>query len=306
MLKKITHNKITWTNISKPTEDEIRALKKKHTFHELDIEDLRSNIQRPKAEVRSRYRFLILRFPVFSRETFQLKMVELDIFWGKNYLITVHHEKLPRLSGLFKSAVKKSNVRRSLFEKDVNYLVYKIIDLLTISFFPIMDRIGYFIDDLDRNFNRMKGIRSIEKISILRRNIIFTQTALRPMKRIFGEFEENLQDDRKPQGEMAAYWGALTDDIDKLIDSAEDYQELIEGLYNSIDTLMTFRLNNTIKVLTQFSVIMLPLTFITGFYGMNINLPLQDTSSFLAFFIVSLIMGGVIGAMLLYFKIKNF
>lgn len=103
---------------------------------------------------------------------------------------------------------------------------------------------------------------------------------------------------------MDIYWGDIGDYVVKLLDMAEDYQELIEGLYSSIDTLLTFRTNNIMKTLTIFNVIMLPLTFITSFYGMNIRLPFMDWP------FASLVIGGVMflitGAMILYFRMRRF
>ena len=85
---------------------------------------------------------------------------------------------------------------------------------------------------------------------------------------------------------------------------AEDYQELLEGLYSSIDTLLTYRTNNIIKTLTIFSVIMLPLSFITGFFGMNLKLPFENLS--FGVIIVSIVMAVIALAMLIFFKIRKF
>jgi magnesium transporter len=162
------------------------------------------------------------------------------------------------------------------------------------------------IDYLDNNFHRMKASAIIERISTLRRNIIFLQTALRPQRGIFSIFENQLADQEKL--ELDVYWGDIGDYLGKLIDTAEDSQELIEGLYSSIDTLLTFRTNNIMKTLTLFSVIMMPLSLITGFFGMNIKLPFQEwlPQSFAAVGVISTIMIVIAVAMIIYFRVRKF
>ena len=76
---------------------------------------------------------------------------------------------------------------------------------------------------------------------------------------------------------MDAYWGNIGDFLGKMMDMAEDDQELLEGLYSSIDTLLTFRTNKIMKILAMITVISLPLTTISGFYGMNVPLPFQNS-----------------------------
>jgi len=99
---------------------------------------------------------------------------------------------------------------------------------------------------------------------------------------------------------MEEYWGNILDYNQKMWDMAEDYQELIEGLSKTFDSLQTNRINDIMKTLTFFSAIMLPLTVITGFYGMNIGLPFQNDSR--SFLIIIAMMMLVAVAMLFYFR----
>jgi magnesium transporter len=102
---------------------------------------------------------------------------------------------------------------------------------------------------------------------------------------------------------MEDYWGNILDYNQKMWDLAEDYQELIEGLSKTFDSLQTNRINDIMKTLTFFSAIMLPLTVITGFYGMNIGLPFQNHP--LSFIIIIVFMMIISFGMLLYFRRKK-
>lgn len=106
-------------------------------------------------------------------------------------------------------------------------------------------------------------------------------------------FAENMED----------YWGNILDYYQKMWDMTEDYEELIEGLSKTFDSLQTNKINEIIKVLTLISSILLPLTFITGLYGMNVGLPFQNESR--AFWIVVIAMVIIVFTMVLFFKKKK-
>jgi magnesium transporter len=237
---------------------------------------------------------------------------EIDIFWGRNYIITVHTKNLnapkhlARIDKIFRELRNDKIKLNNYFSKGPDYLLYKLLNEMVLMIFSLMYNISSEIDYLDTNYDKLKASNVIERMSALRRNIIFLQTSLKPQKSIFSIFENQLIDQEKK--DMDIYWGDIGDHIGKLLDMAEDYQELIEGLYSSIDMLLTFKMNNIMKTLTLFSVIMLPLTFITGFYGMNIKLPFQEAfgKSLVAAGLVTGIMVIISVVMLIFFRIRRF
>ena len=302
MIEEIKKKNLKWINITNPTSQDLEYLEKQYKFHALDLDDCRSKVQRPKFEDYDDYKFLVFHFPVMKQIEYRLTMEEVDIFWGKNYIITLHSSGLTKINEIFNNIKNNKTVIDKYLSKDSDYLLYQIIHDLVITIFPIMNRISKEIDIIDNSFDKLKPIKLIERISALRRNIIFLQKSFKPHKNIFSIFEIKLEN-QEEKG-MDIYWGDIGDYINKLMDMAEDYQELLEGLYSSIDTLLTYRTNNIIKTLTIFSVIMLPLSFITGFFGMNLNLPLANLP--FAAGVVSFIMLIIALAMLIFFKIRKF
>lgn len=308
MREELNHNNLKWLNITSPTPEFLEKIKNEHNFHDLDMEDCKSKVQRPKLEEYDDYKFLVLQFPVENNQNYRLRIEEVDIFLGNNFLITIQNNSLKKITDIFKRIKNDKDVQKKYFSFGSNYLLYKILQELVLGIFPIMTKIGTEIDILDNIFEKIKPNKLIERISALRRNIIFLQTSLKPQRSIFLLFE-NTQDEKSANEEMDIYWGDIGDGLGKILDMAEDYQELIEGLYSSIDTLLSYRINSIMKTLTIFSVIMLPLTFITSFYGMNIALPLQKRfgeSSLLTVGILSGIMIAIAVVMWLYFKIRRF
>ena len=275
MLEILSNEKMTWIDIVNATSEDLNYLRKSYNFHDLDFDDCLTKVQRPKMEEYDDYRFVVLHFPVVldkgKSKRFQIE--ELDFFWGKDFLITVRSSNLNRVSETFEQLRNIESKFNKYFSQGVDYLLYKLLHKLVKQIEPIMKQISCDIDWIDVNYDKKKAESVIEKISELRRNIIFLQSALKPQLNIFAVFEKTKDQQEK---NMGVYWGDIGDSLVEFIDMAEDDQELLEGLYSSIDTLLTYRTNKIMKILATITVISLPLTAISGFYGMNVALPFQD------------------------------
>jgi len=180
-------------------------------------------------------------------------------------------------------------------------MLYRIMEKLMNSSLNLMRRLGLELDRINEDLFSKRAQKTILQISITRKNIILINTVFKPQLPLFHKFEsgqiagfaENMED----------YWGNILDYNQKMWDMAEDYQELIEGLSKTFDSLQTNRINEIMKILTFFSAIMLPLTVITGFYGMNIGLPFQNEPQ--SYMIIIAMMGIVAVLMLFYFRRRN-
>ena len=128
-------------------------------------------------------------------------------------------------------------------------------------------------------------------------------TINKPQLRLFQKFEAGVIKGFEAGDDMEDYWGNILDEYSKNWDLIEDYGELIAGLSTTFDSLQANKINEIMKVLTFFSSIMLPLTFITGLYGMNIGLPLQGQPY--AFLVVVGVLLLIVLGLLAYFKKKN-
>ena len=165
----------------------------------------------------------------------------------------------------------------------------------------IIRKIGDEVDDVNRVLFDIKAERTIENISVIRKNIILLNTIFKPQLPLFSRFEsgqiEGFADN------MEDYWGNILDYYKQMWDLTEDYAELIEGLSQTFDSLQANRTNEIIKILTLISSMLLPLTFLTGLYGMNVNLPLQDDPR--SFWIVIGAMVVIVVSMYALFKRKR-
>ena len=288
---------LRWHHFVSPSEEDLQYLKENFHFHPLDIEDCRSTNQRPKIDIYDDYYFIILHFPSFDIHNRFLTIKEVKFFWGEDYVISIDQAHWV-VSEMFDDAKKRINNKEEIEIGTSDTMLYRILEKLMNSSLNLMRRLGLELDRINEDLFSKRAQRTILHISITRKNIILINTVFKPQLPLFHKFEsgqiagfaENMEN----------YWGNILDYNQKMWDMAEDYQEMIEGLAKTFDSLQTNRINEIMKILTFFSAILLPLTFITGLFGMNIGLPLQnDPRSFII--IIGLMMLIVI-TMLFYFR----
>lgn len=301
MIENIHNNALTWYHIVNPTDSDINFLQENFNFHPLDLEDLRSKTQRPKLDEYDDYYFLILHFPIFDKANRFIKTSEIKVFWGKNYIITIGNSHWI-VRNLFNSTKENDQIKEEMMSKSSDILFYEILDRLLIDSFTFVTRLGEEVEKINTELFRKKAERTIERISITRRNIIMLDTIFKPQLRLFHKFESGGVRGFAP--DMEEYWGDILDKYQKIWDLTEDYKEIVEGLSKTFDSLQTNRTNEIMKVLTLISSILLPLTLIASIYGMNIVLPYQHHPY--AFWLVAASMGVIVIGLIFYFKRKNY
>lgn len=300
-IKSVQHGNITWIDITHPGEAEIEWLRRHYDFHPLHLDDMLSKIQRPKIDDTDEYTFLVLHFPVYSKLIRVTTPSEVDIFVGPNYMITAHSGALKPLVRLFKQCQEDPSARAAAMGRSTGYLLYLGIDRLVDYCFPILNKINTNIEQVEDEIFEEQVRRTVFEISVIRRDVIAFRRIIKPLIPVISSLERK----QRPflHEDMEEYFGDIADHLSKIWDTLEDYKEVIEGLSDTINSLTSNRINEIIKVLTMISVILLPLTLISGIYGMNIGLPAQDHP--MAFEIVVGTMILVIGGMLGFFKWKK-
>jgi magnesium transporter len=154
---------------------------------------------------------------------------------------------------------------------------------------------------LNKELFGSKQVRIIERISVTRKNIITINTIFKPQLRMFHSFETGQIRGFGDVEFMEDYWGNILDYYQKVWDMTEDHEDLIEGLSKTFDSMQTNKTNEIMKMLTLLSSIILPLTFITGLFGMNVAFPFI-TSTKVAFWIIIGVMLVVSVALIYFFK----
>ncbi|QQR84184.1 magnesium transporter CorA family protein [Candidatus Peregrinibacteria bacterium] len=268
----ISHKNIEWIDISNPTEEDILELKKNYKFHELDLEDCLSGSQRPKIDEYSRYLFIILQFPYYRRRTHHLSTEHLRIFIGQDYLITVHNDHLSPIKHIFEECTESPTTRKRIFGDSTGYLLYSVISALFTASFSIIDQIQVNLKKMEMEIFEGAYIKDkLFDIMTLKKNIIMMRQILLPQRSVIATLEHKQK--RFLPDHLEVYFDDVVDKIETQWNILETQKEVIEALEDTNESLLSHNINNTIRTLTVFSAIMLPLTVLTGLFGMNVKLP---------------------------------
>jgi magnesium transporter len=298
MFEVVKIGNIKWYHAHVPSEENIEFLTDNFHFHPLDIEDLRGINQRSKIDIYDDYYFLILHFPYLDKSQTFVRTQEVKIFWGEDFIITIGKTHWI-VSETFEEAKNTTDDENGAFQIGTSdALLYTILERLMHESLTLVKRLGAVVELISRQMFEKRAERTIELMSVTRKNLILLNTIFKPQLRLFQMFEsgeiegyaENMED----------YWGNILDYYQKVWDSTEDYDELIAGLSKTFDSLLSNRTNEIMKMLTLISSIILPLTFITGLYGMNVDLPFQNDPR--SFWIIFGVMLAVVGLMIFIFK----
>jgi magnesium transporter len=260
-----------WVDMENPPEADDRAvLADIFNFHPLVIEDCRAERHHPKAEEFPDYAYFIMHGVTAETDSERFITIELDFFLGRNYVVTYHHEVFRSINSV------KQNVRSSPItcQRGPAYLLYKILDQLIDYYTPVLDDFDDRINQLEDKIFTLKNPDNsiLEDIQNLKRSILrlrrISQKQLNILYRI-SHAEFKIVDQ-----EMLPFFRDIYDHLVRITDLSENYRDLIGGALDSYLSVVSNRTNDIMKVLTIFSAIMLPLTFIAGLYGMNFdNLP---------------------------------
>jgi len=285
MIETIQYQSIKWLQITNPSEDDYRYLLEDYQFHPLDIEDCRGSNQRPKLDEYDDYYFLILHFPYFDKGNKFIRIREVKIFWGKDYIITIgkSHWVVKKLFEEMQEDLHDEDEDAQAKFASSDILLYTILDRLMLETYTLIMRIGAEVDLINYDIFNKKARSIIELISVTRRNIIMLNTSFKPQLRVLHMFEGGaIKGFVDPEVlDMEDYWGNILDQYQKMFDSIEDYGELVEGLSSTFDSLQTNRTNDIMRLLTIFNAVLLPLTVVTGIFGMNLDFPfITNVSAF--------------------------
>ena len=262
---------LRWINIERPRQIDRAWLEEHFDFHPLDYEDVYSRNQRPKVDEYDGYLFVVLHFPVFDKRVNRLNAAEVDIFVGPDFLITLPNEPLQPLEYLFERCRANEDVREDLFSKGAGYLLYKVVDACVDASFPMLRKMGLKLERLEQAiFDEEANREIVRDLSNAKQEIINFRKIVRPQRAALKDLERTK---RYVTGELDIYFDDINDASERVWDMLENFKEVIEGLEATNESVLSHHLNDVLRVLTAFSVIMLPLTLIARPSGMNIGVP---------------------------------
>jgi magnesium transporter len=269
---------LTWIHLNAPRPDEAAELAERFGWHVLDLEDVLSKRQRPKIDEYPEYLFIVLHFPVYDKAAKRLNAAELDAFIGPNYLVTLPTVELLPVTRLFRRSEEDSELRHNLFSRGSGYLLYHVLDDLFDYCFPILDKIGHKLDSIEDEMFEGRSEEVVRDISNVKQEIISYRKIIKPERSTLRGLERYTER-YLPEELVDVYFNDIVDAAERIWDLLDNYKEVVEALEDTNESVISHRQNDVLRILTVFSVILLPLTLITGIFGMNVHFPGFDTST---------------------------
>jgi|ERR1043166_8834776 magnesium transporter len=289
---------VVWVNMNQPTKVDEDVLLNVFQFHPLTVEDCRENRHYPKVEEFPGYLYLIVHGVRADTSPDHFNTIELDAFLGPNYVITYHHDEFRSIENV-KQLIRTSPIA---CQRGAPFLLHQILDQIVDYYSPVLDDFDERIDELEATIFSLKTPNNsiLEEIMDLKRGVLRLRRISAKQREVMlrmsrGEFQ--LID-----AQMLPFYRDVHDHIVRVTDLAESYRDLISGTLEAYLSVVSNRMNEIMKVLTIFSAIMLPLTFIAGVYGMNFdNMP--ELHSRYGYYTVWIIMSVVaVGMLGLFWK----
>jgi magnesium transporter len=294
---------LTWIHSDSPDSFNAGMLAGRFGWHPLDVEDVLSKRQRPKIDeyADDGYLFGVLHFPVYDRSIQRLNAAELDFFIGPDYLVTLPTVELLPVTRLFRRCEEDEAFRDQLFSKGSGRLLYEVLDDLFDYCFPILDKIGHKLDSLEDDVFEGRSEEVVRDISNVKQEIISYRKIIKPERSTLRVLERYVE--RFLPEELELYFDDVVDATERIWDILDNYKEVVEALEDTNESVISHRQNDVLRLLTVFSVVLLPLTLITGFFGMNVKFPGFDTVW--AFWLIFLGMVVTLLGVLAFFRYKR-
>jgi magnesium transporter len=294
---------LTWINLEKPDPEAVNELRERFGWHPLDVEDVLSKRQRPKVDDYGDegYLFGVLHFPAYDKAIQRLNAGELDFFLGSDYLVTIPNVELLPVTRLFRRCEADERFREDLFTKGSGRLLYEVLDDLYDYCFPILDKIAHKLDVIEDDIDELRSEEIVSDISKAKQEIISYRKIVKPQRPALRLLERHIE--RFLPENLELYFDDLVDASERIWDQLDNFKEVVEALEDTNESVISHRQNDVLRILTVFSVVLLPLTLISGIFGMNVMFPGEGTHE--AFWVIVGLMIAVIAAMVGFFKYKR-
>lgn len=340
-IQTVNFKDVSFVSVVNPGTLELKYLKNNFGFNSLHLDDYLFKTQITKIETFKDYTLLVLDFPFFSPSGYPAQKTEekaksglggilniptmslgsmpfpqflpsekkrrifssqIDFFIGADYVVILHDGTLPPITYIFSECQKTLRNREEYMGEGPVFLAYRIIDALVDACFPVINEISSTIDRIDRELEERQSENTIEDISTTRRNIVVFHTIIKPILPLFKQLEEGQH--KQLNGKMQPFWGNVFDHSEKIMERIEDSRELIEGISESNESLLSYRNNELVKFFTIITSVSFPFIIVNNLYSMNVvGLPFAQHYGIVWILFGVIFVSGIF--ILIYFKIRK-
>jgi magnesium transporter len=286
-----------WLDLTAPSDDDLGKLHDLFGFHPLALEDSGEFGQRPKLDNYVDYIFLVF-YGAWRHSVDDPKPLrEVHLFLSGKYLITLHRDPLPVLDQ------QREQLEGRVLHSE-QFLLYRVLDALTDSFFPVLAEMDDEIDELEAAVLLRPDDHQLERLFSLKRQLVAMRKVVTPQRDLFARSVDQIAALSGLKLDERDYFRDVYDHLIRISDLIDSYRDLLSGATDLYLSTVSNRQNDVMKQLTVIATIFLPLSFITGFFGQNfgfmINHLIEDPWTFWVVGVGSMVATCV--ALIAYFK----
>ncbi|MGR8997770.1 MAG: magnesium/cobalt transporter CorA [Gammaproteobacteria bacterium] len=262
-----TSNSITWVIVDGlKNVGIIDAVGRHFDIHALVLEDILNTHQRPKFEEFDDYLFIVLKAISLGKEEFNIDYEQISLLILNNFVFTFQEKP----DVIFDPIIKRlNNDKGQIRNLGADYLAYIIMDTVVDEYFALQDTFDELIEAVEDDLLTDPSTKTLSKIQKFKRELIFLRRNISPLRELLAA----IQRSESPllDAKTKRYFGDIYDHAIRIIEAMESYRDLIAGMLDIYLSSVSNKMNETMKVLTIFASIFIPLTFIAGVYGMNFD-----------------------------------
>lgn len=253
-----------WADLDQPTDEEIRqVLEVAFQFHPLAIEDCMTLSEQPKIDEYESYLFLVIHAVDFLAASHEFRTTELNLFIGRNFLVTVHRSPLRSINATIDRITKNPGAAAKASDR----LAYTILDFLLENYEPSLNDLSADIAKLEHQVLGGHSLELFHDLQHLKSEVQRLRQITGPQREVIGRLARGEFKLIRPH--LLPYYRDLADRLARFSDRAEGYRDALTGVVQTHLSLQQNDMNKIIKVLTVITVLATPLQVITSFYGMN-------------------------------------
>ena len=256
---------VTWLNINGVHKAEIIEQVGAHfAIHPLVLEDIANTGQRPKMEDFDEYIFVVLRMLSFEVKEKETKTEQVSLIFGRGFVISFQEME----GDVFDNIRDRLRSNKGRIRKmGADYLAYALVDAIVDNYFIILENLGETIEDIEDKLVTNPSTETLRTIHDLKREMVFLRKSVWPLREVISRLEtsESLLINKSTR----IYLRDVYDHTIQIMDSVETFRDMLSGMLDIYLSSVSNRLNEVMKVLTVIATIFIPLTFLTGIYGMN-------------------------------------
>ena len=277
---------LLWVDFENEPAESCLPVLQGFNFHPLAIDDALQETHVPKLDDWGGYLYIVLNYMIVlnNRENWETEVDELDIFLGQNYIVTLHDRRITAIEDVWQVCDRDPRT----LQDGADHLLYKIADNLVTEYMPAVEEIDTAIDEIEDQVFDRPSPRTLERLFSLKRVLLAMRRILLPQREVLNKLARD--DYRVIDPRDRIFFRDIYDHLVRLHDLNESLRDLVGGALDTYLSVVNNRMNDIMKTLTIITTLFMPITFITGFFGMNFFEPVANLTGWTTRLIFSLVM----------------